>query len=296
MEIIFNTPSAPKETETEENKQNFHIVTPGEQITSDPAFMRGHGTYAQEDVVMASVAGVVERVNKLISVKPLRTRYTAEIGDVVVGRITEVAQKRWKVDINGKQNAILLLSSVNLPGGVQRRKTELDELNMKSFFSEGDLIGAEVQAFFHDGASSLHTRNLKYGKLRNGSLVVVPPALVRRCKSHFYTLPCGVDLILGLNGYIFVSKHPDKKAEELSPEELYSNKNEEISFYQRSTIARVCNCIKALAKHYMYINDSIIIYAYEASLPYKISDLLHDDICEVIVEKAKLQIEMQQAL
>jgi len=40
MEIIFNTPSAPKETETEENKQNFHIVTPGEQITSDPAFMR----------------------------------------------------------------------------------------------------------------------------------------------------------------------------------------------------------------------------------------------------------------
>jgi len=39
---------------------------------------------------MASVAGVVERVNKLISVKPLRTRYTAEIGDVVVGRITEV--------------------------------------------------------------------------------------------------------------------------------------------------------------------------------------------------------------
>jgi exosome complex component RRP4 len=148
MEIIFNTPSAPKETETEENKQNFHIVTPGEQITSDPAFMRGHGTYAQEDVVMASVAGVVERVNKLISVKPLRTRYTAEIGDVVVGRITEVAQKRWKVDINGKQNAILLLSSVNLPGGVQRRKTELDELNMKSFFSEGDLIGAEVQAFF----------------------------------------------------------------------------------------------------------------------------------------------------
>jgi len=46
----------------------------------------------------------------------------------------------------------------------------------------------------------------------------------------------------------------------------------------------------------MYINDTIIIYAYEASLPYQISDILHDEIGEAIVNKAKLQIEMQQAL
>ena len=38
----------------------------------------------------ASVAGVVERVNKLISVRPLRTRYSGEVGDVVIGRILEV--------------------------------------------------------------------------------------------------------------------------------------------------------------------------------------------------------------
>lgn len=27
--------------------------------------------------------------------------------------------KRWKVDVNGRQDAMLLLSSVSLPGGVQ---------------------------------------------------------------------------------------------------------------------------------------------------------------------------------
>lgn len=42
-----------------------------------------------------------------------------EVGDVVVGRITEVGQKRWKVDLNSRQDAVLMLSSVNLPGGVQ---------------------------------------------------------------------------------------------------------------------------------------------------------------------------------
>jgi exosome complex component RRP4 len=37
---------------------------------------------------------------------------------------------------------------------------------MRTFFEEGDLLVAEVQAFFADGAMSLHTRSLKYGKVR----------------------------------------------------------------------------------------------------------------------------------
>lgn len=65
----------------------------------------------------ASVVGVKEVVNKLISVRPLKSRYNGEIGDIVVGRITEVQQKRWKVDTNSRLDSVLLLSSVNLPGG-----------------------------------------------------------------------------------------------------------------------------------------------------------------------------------
>ena len=87
---------------------------------------------------------------------------------------------------------------------MQRRKLESDELQMRGFFEEGDLLVAEVQAFFSDGAMSLHTRSLKYGKvstrglilllninnllnkLRNWQLVAVPPILVRGLKSHFW--------------------------------------------------------------------------------------------------------------
>ena len=71
----------------------------------------------QEDGLYASVAGIVERVNQLISVRPLKSRYYGEIGDVVVGRVTEVQQKRWKVETNSRLDSVLLLSSVNLPGG-----------------------------------------------------------------------------------------------------------------------------------------------------------------------------------
>lgn len=38
---------------------------------------------------------------------------------------------------------------------------------MRTFFEEGDLLVAEVQAFFGDGSMSLHTRSLSYGKVRS---------------------------------------------------------------------------------------------------------------------------------
>ncbi|TFJ82412.1 hypothetical protein NSK_006279, partial [Nannochloropsis salina CCMP1776] len=79
------------------------------------SFIRGHGTY-QEDAaergssvgveskagkvrLCAGVAGVIERVNKLVTVVPPNTRYQGAIGDLVVGRVTEVGAKRWKVDL-----------------------------------------------------------------------------------------------------------------------------------------------------------------------------------------------------
>lgn len=76
------------------------IVTPGEVVTSDPQWMRGHGTYLAETEesegvgmsIVATVAGTVTKVNKLLSVKPLRARYTPDIGDLVVGRIVEVCR------------------------------------------------------------------------------------------------------------------------------------------------------------------------------------------------------------
>jgi hypothetical protein len=36
---------------------------------------------------------------------------------------------------------------------------------MRKYLQEGDLISAEVMNVFQDGALSLHTRSLKYGKV-----------------------------------------------------------------------------------------------------------------------------------
>lgn len=41
----------------------------------------------------------------------------------------------------------------------------------------------------------------------------MPPQLIVRLKSHFHSLPCGADLIIGLNGFIWVEKPRPRLAE-----------------------------------------------------------------------------------
>ncbi|TKS84449.1 Exosome complex component RRP4 [Collichthys lucidus] len=189
------------------------LVVPGDIITSDTGFMRGHGTYVDEEKLTASVAGEVQRVDKLICVRPLKTRFNGEVGDVVVGRITEVQQKRWKVETNSRLDSVLLLSSVNLPGGELRRRSAEDELTMREYLQEGDLISAEVQSVFSDGALSLHYPQFEVWK-GQGVLVQLSPSLIKRQKTHFHNLPCGASIILGNNGFVWLYPTPEQQEEE----------------------------------------------------------------------------------
>ncbi|XP_034194334.1 nicotinamide amidase [Osmia lignaria lignaria] len=260
-----------------EDKQP-RIYTPGEEIASQPDFLRGHGTYVDdENTLRASVAGILEKVNKLISVKPLKARYQGEIGDVIVGRITEVQQRRWKVDTNSKLDSVLLLSSVNLPGGELRRRSAEDEQTMRRYLQEGDLICAEVQSTFVDGSLSLHTRVLKYGKLSQGIMLKVSPALIKRKKTHFHNLENGASLILGTNGYVWIgaSEQDTDKSEGGFTQDL-----SRIPQTIREVCARLRNCILILAQCNMQLTDTSVTYAYEESMKYKVNDLLEPEVMQ----------------
>ncbi|XP_023015296.1 exosome complex component Rrp4 [Leptinotarsa decemlineata] len=265
------------------NQRYPKIFTPGELITNQNEFMRGHGTYEESGLLKASVAGVREQVNNLISVRPLKSRYNGEVGDVIVGRITEVQQKRWKVETNSRLDSLLLLSSVNLPGGELRRRSVEDEHMMRQFLQEGDLISAEVQSVYSDGSLSLHTRSLRYGKLSQGVLIKVFPSLIKRSKTHFHNLPIGASVILGNNGFIWICPIIDNSEDSVGG--FVQNLEEVVPRQERETIARIRNCILALTQSKMMIYDTSILYAYEESLKYNVAELL---VPEAMVDVAIL--------
>nr|GLL42636.1 exosome complex component RRP4 homolog [Ipomoea trifida] len=113
-------------------------VTVAEVIPVDheDGVLKGHGTAEMDGRVVATLCGVVERVNKLVYVKSLRARYKPEVGDIILGRVIEVIGHfplesiltcllYWVIGaivnakINFSQDAVLMLSSMNLPDGIQ---------------------------------------------------------------------------------------------------------------------------------------------------------------------------------
>ena len=244
--------------------------------------LKGHGTQSLGNKLVATVCGRLERINKLVSVRPLKTRYHAEVGDVVIGRIVGIAGGQWKVDINARQDAMMGLSSVVVPGHVQRRKTAEDESNMRQLFSETDLISAEIQTVRHDGGIQLHTRSEKYGKLGTGQVVNVSASLVLRQRQHFHTLDdIGVTVIFGCNGMVWV--RPTEEEEVPSVKEAMQN------------VSRLCAAVKAVERLCLPIYLSSVIAVYHLSLEADVDvpDMEGHPFLSAVAEGALMQ-RMQQ--
>lgn len=184
--------------------------------------------------------------------RPLKARYAGDVGDVVVGRISEIAGDKWLVDFGGTQMASLPLGGINLPGSVQRRRTDEDKMQMRDFFREGDVFACEIQKIMENGEVIVHCRSNKYGILRNGQLVQIDSSLVRRQASHFISIPVSsgeiIQLVLGNNGWIWIGL-PSKQTGHIQSLNFtqMDSKDQTVPASTRLQISKIRNCITALA-------------------------------------------------
>ncbi|CAK8985394.1 Exosome complex component RRP4 (Exosome component 2) (Ribosomal RNA-processing protein 4) [Durusdinium trenchii] len=278
------------------------LVCPGDVVSAEPGALRGRGVVERADgKLVATTCGVVEHVNKLLYVRPLKHRYAGSVGDVVVGRIVEVQTDRWAVEIGTAQLAYLHLGAIHLPGNVQRRRTDEDTLRIREFFDENDLISAEVQKVQESGELALQTRNSRYGKLQNGVLACVPSVFVRRQAQHLVNLPrVGVMVVLGNNGWVWVCAPPKVAG---------SGRQETINFSQmdvryqkvnpdmRERISRVRNSVLCLVGYGLEITPDSITFLYEQSLKLDLAawELLDSARCDSAGLVEKLVAEVTQS-
>lgn len=298
---------------TDSSLEANYLVVPGQVIATTSShsssgdgdglqFLRGHGTYVDrqadsdndgvmttssvlsQDHLVASVCGVVERVNKLVSVIPVASSlYVGHVGDLVVGQITSVASTRWKVQlVQGQRDAQLPLSGVHLPGGVQRIRTAEDQRDMRNILQEGDWISAEVHNVQKDGSLVLHTRSLRYGKLSNGCWISVPPALIPRRKNHYMTMMNLLDVLWGTNGCIWIQRKLPLSQQ--SPEEDLAERQEElrkehaaipVNFEERQAICRFRNAIECLRLVQIMVSPENVQTVYELSKHLRPAEMVH---------------------
>lgn len=188
------------------------------------------------------------------------------------------------------------MSSQTLPGGEQRLRTYEDQLQMRSLFQENDLICAEVQMISSDGLLHLHTRSLKYGHLENGQLIEVGAQLIKRLPQHHISLPCGMDMVLGRNGKIWIARTmPEQWQREAGIEvnavnpvaealEKLRKKHREtpLTRNERLTAARVYNSIRCVAKAGKIVTPEKVMTVHQRSLSLAPKEMLIENNWEAL--------------
>ena len=299
---------------TQPSSVKAEYVSAGDVLSTNPAGnLLGHGTLAVDNGarIIATVSGHIERVNKLLSVRPLSTRYLGDIGEIVLGLVVELGDKRWKVAIGARQHATLLLASIHLPGGALRRRTAEDQLAMRHYFAPSDVVACEVQKVRGEGGINLHTRSERYGRRRGGLLVQTSTTLIKRCKQHFQTLDGvdGVEVVLGCNGWVWVGKRTDdgkavkgeEKMDESDEAEAEAEAEEErrlaeaaardvdVGAEERERIVRAANSVHALScTGVMIWNETIAaVYATSVELGLPAKAMRNPDVMQVLVHSAR---------
>ena len=288
----------------------LQYVSAGSTISHNPSgLLLGHGTLLVDGRMQATLSGPVERVNQLVTVRSPHSRYTGDIGDVVVGRVVDVQDTRWKVDVGSRQLATLLLASIHLPGGALRRRTAEDSLSMRTFFAPGDVLACEVQKVRGDGGLNLHTRSERYGRRGGGGLVQVQAGLIRRCKQHFQRVEGveGVEICLGCNGWVWVGVmrpgmagamgYGDGEAEEDGSEAKQAKAEVEVTVEERERVVRVMSCLHVLnAQGLMVWNESIAdVYAVSVEMGLPAKAMRNPDVRPVLAQAALARREAADA-
>ena len=115
----------------------YKMVVPGDYI-SDEVNRAGEGTYVDEGKVYAMNYGIVNDKGA-IKVVPISGKYVPTRGDVVIGKVVEIAYPFWIVDIASPYEARLHTSDFSR--GAERR---IDFSTMSKYLDLGDLIIAKV--------------------------------------------------------------------------------------------------------------------------------------------------------
>ncbi len=74
-------------------RKEGEVVFPGDELALIEEFIGGRNTYYDDSIVRSSVAGIVkiDWKERVISVEPMKTPITIEVGDEVIGKIFHIS-------------------------------------------------------------------------------------------------------------------------------------------------------------------------------------------------------------
>jgi exosome complex component RRP4 len=217
------------------NNEIREIVVPGETLTDDKSFQPGRGAIRQGNKIISIYIGLKEISGKFINVVPLRGKYRPEIGDKVIGKITDVSSVKWRVDINARDTATLRpkdamdvydkRSQRGGRGGGGGRSSREFEAEAMDKFGLGDMMIAKIVSVDRVSDAVLTTVGESLGKIKDGTIITVDvpkiPRIIGKKGSMIKLLKdlTNCRLFIAKNGLVWI-KGPNPELENLCIEAI----------------------------------------------------------------------------
>jgi exosome complex component RRP4 len=181
------------------------IVVPGQTISGTDV-RPGIGAYGKEGDVIAATLGIKNVDGTFASVIPLGGQYIPRVGDVVIGRITDVGPSNWLIEINSPYPAPMHVNEV--PWHVEFGETT-------NFLKAGDAVIVRVAKVTEVGRVQVSMEGPGLRKLSGGQLIEIPHSKVPRVigtKGSMISLIkkyTACRLVVGQNGRIWIDGEAD---------------------------------------------------------------------------------------
>jgi len=182
------------------------IVLPGEVLNTGRNQKPGFGTYKRGQDVRSTVLGIRGGNDEFVDVIPLAGRYFPQVGDIVVGKVTEAMPTMWLVDINCPNMAPLHGEEV---------PWQVDYGDTLKYLTVGDLVLVTVQSVDIRKKALVSMNGPGLRKLTGGYVVDLNhskvPRVIGKGGSMVKLLKnkTGCRIIVGQNGRIWLEGEPE---------------------------------------------------------------------------------------
>jgi exosome complex component RRP4 len=188
------------------------VCVPGEVLATGIDYLPSDYTYRDGEDVISRQLGLVRLEGRAVKVVPLVGKYNPKVGDMIIGKVVDMSQSNWYVDIGFMNDGALSLREV--PEYIERGA------DLAQYYSFDELIFAKVVKVAR-GSIDLSMKGPGLFKLKGGRILKVSPFKIPRIIGKQGSMISLVKdktkckIVVGQNGNIWISGD-DFKAEDVA--------------------------------------------------------------------------------
>jgi len=189
-------------------KKEREFVVPGDKIVDSMEFLPGKNCFRDGNSIYSKKVGIVSAMGRVVSVIALNSVYNPMFDDMVIGKVTDIRDNGWVVDIGSPYDAFMPLKEV-------REYVDPAKGDMARIYDIGDMLYCRVSQVTGAKRIDVSMQDRRTRKFHGGRILKVNPAKVPRIIGKLGSMinmvkdKTGCLIVAGQNGLIWLMGEND---------------------------------------------------------------------------------------